>query len=94
MCHHRPVDPLEIEGTSLGLEFASHVWPDRIADHDFARTGGSDKPRAQIHCFAQRSELMGPALGTNRADERDARVDADADWQPRATLVSMSSCTQ
>ena len=38
VCNHRLVDPLEIEGTSLGFEFASHVWPDRIADHDFART--------------------------------------------------------
>ena len=24
-CNHRPVDPLKIEGTSLGFEFASHV---------------------------------------------------------------------
>ena len=38
VCNHRPVDPFEIEGPSLGFEFASHVWPDRIADHDFART--------------------------------------------------------
>jgi hypothetical protein len=46
MCHYGPVNPLEIEGTSLGFDFASHVWPDCIADHDFARTGGSDKPCA------------------------------------------------
>ena len=37
---------------SFGFEFASHIWPDCVADHDFARTGGSDEPRAQIHSLA------------------------------------------
>ena len=42
----------------------SHVRSDRIADHHFARSGGSDQPRPQIYSLAQCSELMGPALGT------------------------------
>ena len=52
VCRHRPVDPLEIEGTTLGLEIASHVRPDRIADHDFARTCGGNEPRPKIHGLA------------------------------------------
>lgn len=80
MHRHRPINPLKIEGTMLGLDFASHVRPDRTADHDFARICGGNKPPTEIHGLAQCSEFIGPALGTDRANECDARVDADADW--------------
>ena len=64
----------------LGLELVSDGRPDRIADHDFARICCGNEPRTEIHGLAQCSEFIGPALGADRANECDARVDADADW--------------
>src|SRR5262245_27413423 len=46
MCHYGSVNPLETEDASLGFDYASNVWQDRIPDHDLSCAGGSDEPRA------------------------------------------------
>src|SRR5512147_3178478 len=79
VCHYGRVNPFQIQATSFGFDFRSHIWPDRFADHEFARTGGSDQPRAQIHSLAQCCELVGPALRADRTNKSDTRVDTDAD---------------
>jgi hypothetical protein len=40
--HDGPVNPLQVQATPLGFDFRNHFWPDRIADHEFTRPGGSD----------------------------------------------------